>query len=111
MVGVVKAWVNVLHCMSNAEPDMAKTTTLTFRIEPSIVEKLDLLARKSRRSKSAIMTAALEGYVAYEEEIVLGIERAQQQVRAGQSISHEDAIAELRSFVEATAGSQRDKVA
>lgn len=90
---------------------MAKTTTMTFRIEPSVLEKLDTLARESRRSKSAIMTAALEGYVAYEEEIVLGIKRSQEEVRAGQTISHEDAIAELRAFVKETAASKRDEVA
>ena len=90
---------------------MAKTTTMTFRIEPSVLEKLDTLARESRRSKSAIMTAALEGYVAYEEEIVLGIKRAQEEVRAGQTISHEDAIAELRAFVKETTASKRDEVA
>lgn len=90
---------------------MAKTTTMTFRIDPSVMERLDTLARVSRRSKSAIMTAALEGYVAHEQEIVLGIETAREEVRAGNTISHEDAIEELRDFVEATVAAKRDEVA
>lgn len=90
---------------------MAKTTTMTFRVDPAVSEQLDELARLSRRSKSAIMTAALEGYVAYEQEIVSGIEKAQQEVRAGTAIDHDDAIQELRAFVKATAASRRDEVA
>lgn len=90
---------------------MAKTTTMTFRIDPSVLEKLDLLARVSKRSKSAIMTAALEGYVAYEQEIVLGIETAREEARAGNTISHEDAIEDLRAFVKTTAASKRGEVA
>lgn len=90
---------------------MAKSTTMTFRIEPAVLAKLDAIARESRRSKSAIVTVALEGYLAYEEEIVLGIQRAQEEVRAGQTVSHDDAIAELRAFVKETAASKRDEVA
>lgn len=90
---------------------MAKTATMTFRIDPAVSEKLDILARESKRSRSAIITAALESYVAYEEEIVLGIERARTEVRAGESISHEDAIADLKAFVKNTVEAKRGRVA
>lgn len=48
----------------NAEsPDMAKSTMMTVRLSPEVKDKLDALARDTKRSKSYLASEAIETYV------------------------------------------------
>ena len=43
--------------------DMAKTTTMTVRIAPDLSEKLDALARDTKRTKAFLAGEAIAAYV------------------------------------------------
>jgi predicted transcriptional regulator len=43
--------------------DMAKNTMMTVRLTPEVREKLDALARDTRRSKSYLASEAIESFV------------------------------------------------
>ena len=42
---------------------MAKSTTMTIRLTPEVSERLDALARDTKRSKSYLASEAIESYV------------------------------------------------
>ena len=84
--------------------DMATSTTMTIRLEPQLKEKLGRLADGTRRSRSFLAAEAVEAYVDRELAIIEGIERGLADVEAGQTVSHENAMATVRRAIEDAAG-------
>lgn len=82
---------------------MTASTTMTIRIDPATKDKLDRIAQITRRSKSFLAGEAVTAYVERELEIIEGIERGIADARAGRTISHEDAMAEIDAAIEAAA--------
>lgn len=82
---------------------MTASTTMTIRIDPATKDKLDRIAQTTRRSKSFLAGEAVTAYVERELEIIEGIERGIADARAGRTISHEDAMAEIDAAIEAAA--------
>ena len=78
------------------------STTMTIRVSTDLKEKLDRLAADTRRSRSFLAVEAVSAYVARELAIVEGINHGLDDVRAGRTIAHEDAMAELASVIDAT---------
>ena len=82
---------------------MATSSTLSIRVSPEIRERLEKLAVSTRRSKSFLAAEAIEAYVARELEIMEGIERGLEDMRAGRVIPHEEAMARIDATIAAAA--------
>jgi predicted transcriptional regulator len=78
---------------------MAATTTMTIRLSEATKEKLERLARGTRRSKSFLAGEALSAYVERELEIVEGIQRGLADVAAGRVVPHAQVVAEARQII------------
>jgi predicted transcriptional regulator len=80
---------------------MADTTTITVRIPPQIRDKLDRIAELTDRSRSYVAAEALAEYANRELDVVEGIMRGLEDVRAGRTIPHDEAMAILRKRIDA----------
>ncbi len=85
---------------------MPSTTTMTIRIGADVKDKLDRLARSSRRSKSLLAAEAVAGFVERELEIIEGLQRGLADVERGRVVSHEQAVAEIDEVINAA---ERDR--
>ncbi len=85
---------------------MPSTTTMTIRIGADVKDKLDRLARSSRRSKSFLAAEAVAGFVERELEIIEGLQRGLADVERGRVVSHEQAVAEIDEVINAA---ERDR--
>ena len=83
---------------------MAASTTMTIRVSPELKERLTKLSQVTRRSNSFLAGEAVATYVARELEIVVGIQRGIEDVKAGRVISHDQAMTELFAAIEAVEG-------
>lgn len=83
---------------------MATSTTMTIRLDPQVKAKLGKLADGTRRSRSFLAAEAVEAYVDRELAIIEGIERGMADVKAGRTVSHEDAMASMQRIIDAAAG-------
>jgi len=68
---------------------MARTTTLTIRVEPSVKKRLESIAKSQRRSKAFVAVDAIEDYLAVQEAQIRGIEEAIAAADRGELIPHE----------------------
>lgn len=78
---------------------MNASTTMTIRVPVALKEKLGVLARGTRRSKSFLAAEAVSAYVERELEIIEGIERGLGDVAAGRVVPHDEVTAEARAIV------------
>ena len=62
---------------------MSQSSTMTVRLDPDLKEKLDRLAKATRRSKAFLAAEAIKDYVALNEWQVQEIERAVQEANEG----------------------------
>lgn len=85
---------------------MSETGTLSVRLQNTTKEQLGRLAAYTSRTKSFLASEAITAYVARELDIVEGIERGIEDMKAGRTVSHADAMARLRSTVEVAAKSK-----
>lgn len=79
----------------------ASTTTMTIRLSSEVKDKLGRLAQGTRRSRSFLASEAVEAYVARELEIIDRIQRGLADVAAGRVVSHDAAMEELRTVIDA----------
>ncbi len=75
------------------------TTTLTVRLPPELKDRLGKLAERTRRTKSFLAWEAISGYVERELEIVAGIERGLEDMKAGRVVPHEDVMADIDATI------------
>ncbi|MCW6037463.1 CopG family ribbon-helix-helix protein [Spirulina subsalsa FACHB-351] len=80
---------------------MPASTTMTIRLSAEVKDKLERLARDTRRSRSFLASEAVEAYVARELEIIDGIQRGLADVAADRVVSHDAAMQELQSVIDA----------
>ena len=83
---------------------MPASTTMTIRLSSEVKDKLGRLAQGTRRSRSFLASEAVEAYVARELEIIDGIQRGLADVAAGRVVSHDAAMEELRTVIDADQG-------
>ena len=76
------------------------TTTISIRISSDLKDKLDRLAKGTQRSNSFLAARAIETYVDRELEIVEGILRGIEDVKAGRVVPHEQVMAELYAMID-----------
>lgn len=77
---------------------MGKDTTLTIRVERSVKERLEAVAKQLNRSKSYLAGEAIEEFVAVQEWQIKGIEDAIRALDADKGIAHEDVIRWVESW-------------
>ena len=82
---------------------MVSSTTITIRLPTDVKDKLARLAQDTRRSKSYLAAEAVAAYVDRETEIIQGIQRGLADIKAGRTVPHEEAMAELDAAIEAAA--------
>lgn len=75
------------------------STTLTVRLPPELKDRLGELAERTRRTKSFLAEEAIAGYVERELEIVSGIERGLDDMKAGRVVPHEDVMADIDATI------------
>ncbi|MGH7037060.1 MAG: CopG family ribbon-helix-helix protein [Stellaceae bacterium] len=79
--------------------DMAKSTMMTVRLTPEMREKLDALARDTKRSKSYLASEAIETYINLNTWQIAHIKAALAEDEAGgPGVAHEDVAAWLESW-------------
>lgn len=82
------------------------STTMTIRVSADLKQKLDRLAVDTRRSRSFLAAEAVSAYVARELAIVEGINQGLEDVRSRRTVSHDEAMSELGSVIDAA---ERDR--
>ena len=79
---------------------MAGSTTMSIRLSSETKAQLGLLATATRRSKSFLAAEAVAAYVARERAIIEGIERGRADVKAGNTVPHDAAMAEIDELID-----------
>jgi len=77
---------------------MPERVVLSFHPKPETKQRLDALARVTKRSQSSLANEALEQYLAHQEWLTLEIERAVAAAKAGELINDRDVEAWFRSI-------------
>jgi predicted transcriptional regulator len=78
---------------------MAKTVTLSARIESRLAKKLEKLSTATKRSKSFLVGEALEAYADDELALLASIEKGRADIKAGRFKTHAQVIANLRRAI------------
>jgi predicted transcriptional regulator len=74
------------------------TETLSVRLDVTVKNRLEALAKHSRRSKSFLAAEAIAAYVQAEEWQLGEIQQGLEELDAGQALSHERVSRWLRSW-------------
>jgi predicted transcriptional regulator len=74
------------------------TETLSIRIDAKTKQRLDLLARRSRRSKSFLAAEAITAYIETEEWQLGEIQAGLRDLDRGDVVSHERVATWLKSW-------------
>lgn len=78
---------------------MTTSTTMTIRVTAETKQRLEQLARITRRSRSFLAAEAVDRYLNTEQAIIDGIKRGQADVAAGHLVPNEAAFAELTAAI------------
>ena len=74
------------------------TETLSIRLDAGTKRRLDVLAKRSRRTKSFLAAEAITAYVEAEEWQLREIRNGLEELDAGRGVSHEKVSKWLRSW-------------
>ena len=74
------------------------TETLSIRIDSETKKRLDVLSKRSKRSKSFLAAEAILAYVESEEWQLNEIHAGIAEIDSGQEISHEKVLPWLKSW-------------
>ena len=78
---------------------MPKTTTMTVRLTPEVSDKLEALARDTKRSKSYLASEAIASFVDVNAWQVARIKKALAEARSGApGVPHEDVVRWVESW-------------
>ena len=83
------------------------STTLSIRLSDETKTQLGLLATATRRSKSFLAAEAVAAYVAREQAIIAGIERGLADMKAGRTVPHDAAMAEIDALIDGIEATKR----
>ena len=67
---------------------MGKTAKLTLRLDETLKQRLQMVAKQQERSASFVAEAAIEDYLSFQEAQIRGIEKAIAQLDRGEGVSH-----------------------
>ena len=72
---------------------MAKSITMTVRLKPEVSERLEMLARDTKRSKAYLASEAIEAYVELNSWQVAHIKRALEEDESSvPGVPHEEVV-------------------
>jgi predicted transcriptional regulator len=74
-------------------------TTITVRVSTELRDRLEVIAKETRRSKSFLSNEAIEEFVAAEEQELSAIREGLEDMREGRTISHEEALRRLDAAI------------
>jgi predicted transcriptional regulator len=74
-------------------------TTITVRVSTELRNRLEAIAKETRRSKSFLSNEAIEEFVAAEEQELAAIREGLEDMREGRTISHEEALRRLDAAI------------
>lgn len=77
---------------------MGESTTLTLRIDGAVKDRLEALAKATKRSKSSLAAEGLEAFVEREERQIAGIRKAVESMERGRGVAHDDVLAWIASW-------------
>ncbi|CAN5651847.1 hypothetical protein BH10PSE6_BH10PSE6_40070 [soil metagenome] len=80
---------------------MAAKPILNIRLAPETLQRLDVVAAATRRSRSFIANEALEAWINREIELIEDLQIGLAEVKAGKGIPHERAMRQIDDAVEA----------
>jgi predicted transcriptional regulator len=86
---------------------MAASTTLTVRLPKKVKDRLGRLARQTRRTRSYLAGEAIASFVDRESEIVEGIKRGLEDMKAGRTTSHDEAMRRIDTILAGTSKKRR----
>lgn len=78
---------------------MTKSVLLSARITPKLNAKLTRLAADTDRTKSKIVSQALQAFVESEADFLASIEKGRADFRAGRFKTHAQVMANLRRMI------------
>lgn len=78
-------------------------STLTVSLPVEVNNRLGDLARRTHRASSVLAVEAITAFVDRELDIVDGIERGLEDVRAGRVVPHDEAMRQLRATINSAA--------
>jgi RHH-type transcriptional regulator, rel operon repressor / antitoxin RelB len=85
--------------MELEQSDMAKSTTMTVRLKPEVSEKLEALARDTKRSKAYLASEAITSYVDLNTWQVAHIKAALEEAHSGApGVPHEQVVNWVNSW-------------
>ncbi|MCB2054458.1 MAG: CopG family transcriptional regulator [Geminicoccaceae bacterium] len=79
---------------------MSDDTSLTVPLSREIEDGLDALAERAQRTKASLAGEAIADFVARELAVVEAIERGLEDVHAGRTVPHEQAMKTIRAVIE-----------
>jgi RHH-type transcriptional regulator, rel operon repressor / antitoxin RelB len=77
---------------------MAESTTITIRVDKATKDRLEKVARHTKRSKSFLAAEAIEEFLSVQEWQERRIRDARASADRGEVISHEDVLQWVRSW-------------
>jgi len=77
---------------------MGDSATITIRVSKSVKDRLESLARETKRSKSSLAAEGISTFVDLEERQIEGIKKALTSIDAGLGIAHDDVEAWVASW-------------
>ena len=86
------------------------TATLTVRLSAELKDRLGELAERTRRTRSYLAGEAIAGYVARELQIVAGIERGLDDMKAGRVVPHEEVMADIDATIKKARSSNKARL-
>jgi predicted transcriptional regulator len=74
-------------------------TTITVRVSTELRNRLEAIAKETRRSKSFLSNEAIERYVESEEEFIESIKQGMKELDEGKGIPHEEVMREIDEMI------------
>lgn len=75
--------------------------TLSVRVPDGTKDKLDRISAATQRTRSYLASEAIEAYVERELAVIEGVEAGLADMRAGEVVDHDDAMAQIDAAIEA----------
>ena len=77
---------------------MSDSTTITVRVDKSVKDRLENLAKETKRSKSSLAAEGISSFVDLEERQIAGIKKALDSIDRGRGAAHDEVEAWVESW-------------
>ena len=77
---------------------MTDSTTITIRVSKTMKDRLENLARETKRSKSSLAAEGIGAFVDLEERQIEGIKKALNSIDRGRGATHDEVAAWVASW-------------